>query len=275
MVTTLLKLSLFLKKLLQYGGKWLKIYLSDKIKKRSVEINLNNVGKIGTIQGDYNVSNYYITINVDKNDPTYDPSILKNQFKILKDAVAKEKNSYLSLDESFEVARSVDLTQKQKIIINRFKSLRWSPQTLNCLKVAFKLINLEDINDQEGYFKLRKDAFQGRYKDKIRKLYNLARSSYIDEFLAYSYVSPLEYSDDKIESLLTYFPRAIFLDDDAEVPDIVLGLKKREEDGVPTVDIYARGRRVDLLSKGYGDYVNQKIKVNQGKGKAFKMYVIN
>ena len=75
--------------------------------------------------------------------------------------------------------------------------------TLQCVAIVFKIMNLEDDGKFDSAKILMESAFNGKLGSNIRKLYSLSRAGYLDGFVMDVLYSPANHGlrrDDLIEN---------------------------------------------------------------------------
>jgi len=265
----------FAEKLTSFGD-WLKLYITGKDLKKQ-ELSPNNLVKLGNnaSSGDINIFNYNYTINIDKSSKDYNAKE-KNEILEQTGKQISEHSALLILDESAYISRRTKLSDTQKNQIKKFRNVGWSPDKINSIRVAFKIMNLEDSGSHEDAKKLMESAFNGRKRVMNRKFYNLARAGYLNQFILDILTGGALNSDDKISKYLDYFPPAIFIDEDFVSIDLSNELAKREKDSVKQVTLYSRGKkRIEIMEKAYGGYLRQKIsQAENKKDKRIKLYIL-
>jgi len=266
----------FAEKLTSFGD-WLKLYITGKdVKKQELSpSNLVNLGNNAS-SGDINIFNVNFTINFNKSSKDYNAKG-KNEILEQTGQQISEHSALLILDESAYISRRTELSDTQKNQIKKFRNVGWSPDKINSIRVAFKIMNLEDSGSYEDAKNLMKSAFDGRKGSMNRKFYNLARSGYLNQFILDILTGgALNFDDDKISKYLDYFPPAIFVDEDFVSIDLSNDLAKREKDSIKQVALYSRGKkRIEIMEKAYGEYLGQKIsQVENKKDKRIKLYIL-
>lgn len=257
---------------------WLKLYITGENGKTQ-ELSPDNLVKLGdnAKSGDINITNnYYFVFDANKSSKNYDNNV-KNEMIEQIEKLVDEYSAVYFFDINLFIPRNVKLSDTQRNQINKFKSVGWSPDKINSIKVAFKIMNLEDSGSYEDAKNLMKSAFEGRKRVMNRKFYNLARAGYLNQFILDILTGgALNFDDDKISKYLDYFPPAIFIDEDFVSIDLSNELAKREKDGVKQVTLYSRGKkRIEIMEKAYGEYLRQKIsQVENKKDKRIKLYIL-
>lgn len=263
-----------LKKIFDKGVNWIKIYLRSKSHENAVEINRGNIVKFGkAIESDPNINQTVININFNVQDPTYDCHFVNEILGKIGKEIDKHGPYGLTFSDEPYLSRSSRLDEVQISKLKHFKSLNWPKIVLDRLALSYRIMNLEDEGDVDGTTKLRNRAFNSRYGSEVRKLYNLARAGYMDEFFINSLISPIEYKDNRIMSMLKDFPRAIFVDVESVNMDIYAELSEREKRNIPEVTMYARGPKIAIMDDGYYYYIANKIQYHD-KQSTVKFYNI-
>jgi hypothetical protein len=234
------------------GVDWLKVR-SDK-----PEININSPRqniKIGRLDGGT------LIINIFRGAKDYDPSAEKEIFTSMSHDIQNHEAIGLLFDPSLSIATSQKLTPIQRNKIELFKKAGWKPDKLASIKIAFKIINLEDSAQYEEAGNLMASAFNGRKKSMNKKFYNLARAGYLDGFAMQLMLSNELHSDDAITKILDYFPEAIFIDEGTDALKFIQDLQRREHENVRTVAVYARGdKHIANLNYFYDQYMTLALK---------------
>lgn len=248
--------------------KWIKVRLLDPKKGTLSTVSNSNV----KIKGD---NNTVVVLQVDKNSEYYTKEVLRSIIGKV-GADIKEHHGYgISLDDSVGILKSTALTDQQLHSISAFKKSRWPDEIITSLKVAYKIVNLEDDEQFEQAKGLMAGSFNGQYGEIVKKLYNLVRAGYMEEFVMNALMSPISYGEDWIKKTLEYFPEAIFVDEMGTLVDIIDELNKRESRKVSKIGLYARGKRVDVLKKGYSAYLDRRISLmSKGDRLPFYVYII-
>ena len=159
------------------------------------------------------------------------------------------------------IATNQKLTSTQRHKIDLFKKAGWKPDKVASIKIAFKIINLEDSAQYEEAENLMTSAFDGRKKIMNRKFYNLARSGYLEGFAMQLLVSSELHSDEAITNILDYFPEALFIDEGTDALKFIQDLQRREQGNVRSVAVYARGdNHITSLDYFYGQYLKYSLK---------------
>lgn len=264
-----------LKKILDKTASWIKILVSNKKNGKTVEINNGNIVEFGkVIKSSSNINQTVINININTNDPSYNRNFVKEILGDIGQEIDKHGPYGLTFGDETYLSRSSSLNETQISTLKHFKDLNWPKVVLDRLALSYRIINLEDKGDVDGTAKLRRRAFESRYGSEVRKLYNLARAGYMEEFFVNSIVSPIEYKDNRIIGILKDFPRAIFVDEGSVNMDIYAELSEREQRNIPEVTMYARGLRIATMDDGYYYYIANKIQY-QNKQSTVKFYNID
>jgi hypothetical protein len=256
---------------------WLKLYITGENGKTQ-ELSRDNLVKLGdnAKSGDIKIiNNYYVAFDANKSSKDYDNNV-KNEMIEQVEKLVDEHSAVYFFDINLFIPRNVKLSDTQRNQINKFKSVGWSSDKINSIRVAFKIMNLEDSGSYEDAKELMKSAFDGRKRVMNRKFYNLARAGYLNQFILDILTGGALNSHDKISKYLEYFPPAIFVDEDFLSIDLLKELEKREKDSVKYVAIYSRGKnRIEIMEKAYGGYLKQKIsQVENKKNKRIKLYIL-
>jgi hypothetical protein len=269
-----LLLSLFTGDVIKRGWKWIKLKINGKeVDQKTLEYYSKNAVNIENMLGGV----IQINVGYDRSDPAFTE---EGQGKVDKffgeRANGGEKIGILFVDELKETVTR-NLNDEQKNILKFFGKPPndWSKSKLGSLKLAFKIVNMEDDartgEDWERTQRVMAKAFGGRMKVMNRKMYNLARAGYIQGFAFRSLFSPREYDESNINKILGFFPEAIFINQEMISNDIDIELGKRSRLGIKTVAIYARGAEVAVLEgwkKENWGHIQQEVK----KG-VFKLYI--
>ncbi|PYB68288.1 hypothetical protein DMB44_04385 [Thermoplasma sp. Kam2015] len=238
--------------LLKKGVEWLTVR-PDK-----PDINFNTSDR--NIRVDH-LKGQNITINIYKEAKDYDPVAAQDMFTALKDDIENHQEIGLQFDPSLSIVTSQKLIPTQRNKIELFKKVGWKPDKLASIKIAFKIINLEDSAQYEEAESLMKSAFNGRKKSMNKKFYNLARSGYLEGFAMQLMISSELHSDEAITKILDYFPEAIFIDDDMDALKFIQELQRREQGSVRRVSVYARGENhITGLNYFYDQYLKYYLK---------------
>ncbi len=215
-------------------------------------------------------------------DPT-SPEYSKDQLMEILAKVVEQISSHsglaLGLEESIvegvENRSSSPLTEIQKNHIKKFTEAGWKMDKISSIKMAYRIINAEDGDKFIEAKQIMDSAFSGRKKVINRKMYNLARSGYLERFAIDLLFSSQYRNDEAISQVLSYFPEAIFLDQDFLKYDLNEELLRREKEGVNRVSVYARGRsRIEVMEYGYNQYLKSKVETetnNKSNGKLLYM----
>lgn len=266
-----------LKKYLIPAYSWLKARITNPSTGKSLVVSEKNVSNIFSKQvtGDIKITQVNLNLFFDKENPNYNPEVKREFIEELTRSVERHEGIGVSFDESFLILRSTSLTPQQRAVISVFRKCEWPEDILSSLSVSYKIINLEDNGQYERAKKLMYEAFRGRSGTTIKKLYNLGRAGYIDEFVLNAKISPLSYDKKWILDTLNYFPEAIFLYDESIPQDVITELHAREVRGIKMVTLYARGTKIDTLNKGYSEYIDKKVSISKGSERpAFLLYTI-
>lgn len=261
---TLLAFFSFLASKVAGAQKWLKAYFSDE-NGQSQDASPENLIKFGKMKnsGEMNITNINLNLVVDPTSPEYS----KQQLDELLREVSKHINDHsglaLGLDENIvegiQNGRTSALTETQKNQIKLFTKAGWKKDKISSIITAYRIINAEEAEKYMEAKEIMDSAFSGRKKVLNRKIYNLARSGYLDRFAFDLLFSAQKMGETAIAQILNYFPEAIFLDQDFLVDDLNTELLKREREEVKNVSVYARGKkRMETMEKGYGQYLNLK-----------------
>ncbi len=202
-----------------------------------------------------------ITININKEAKDYDPVVAQEIFTALQNDIKNHEEIGLQFDPSLSIATNQKLTSTQRHKIDLFKKAGWKPDKVASIKIAFKIINLEDSAQYEEAENLMTSAFDGRKKIMNRKFYNLARSGYLEGFAMQLLVSSELHSDEAITNILDYFPEALFIDEGTDALKFIQDLQRREQGNVRSVAVYARGdNHITSLDYFYGQYLKYSLK---------------
>lgn len=227
--------------------------------------------------GDVNVDFKNINLSLSFGDPNDDANkqSAKEILGEIGNAISNHSGIALGLDEGITISQSTPLNDVQREQIKIFKEAGWDKRKIKSIRLAYKIINLEDTGAFDKSQELMKSAFNGKMKYLNRKFYNLARAGYLEGFALDLKMSGQLRSDEAVSKILDYFSKAIFLDDGFEAALLVPELEKREKENVSFVSVFARGaKRISLMNEGYTYYLRRKIEAPDGKtGKARKMYI--
>ena len=206
-----------------------------------------------------------VIINIFRGAKDYDPSAEKEIFASMSHDIQNHEGIGLLFDSSLSIATGQKLTPVQRNKIELFKKAGWKPDKLASIKIAFKIINLEDSAQYEEAENLMTSAFNGRKKSMNKKFYNLARAGYLDGFAMQLMLSNELHSDDAITKILDYFPEAIFIDEGTDALKFIQDLQRRTHEKVRSVAVYARGdRHIANLNYFYDQYMTLTLKEIDG-----------
>jgi hypothetical protein len=259
------------------AGEWLKVYFQAKTGEKR-EASPNSIIKIAkkASTGEIKISYYYFNLVADKSSPRYNEESVQ---KVLDSAsqLVKEHAGIVMLDDSIPISRVATVTDTQQNQLKLFRKVGWSPDKINSIRVAFKIVNLEDHGSYEEAKKLMESAFNGRKRVLNKKFYNLARAGYLNGFALDIVMGGGPRDDDKINALLEYFPPAIFIDESFGPTEMIDELKRRKSNEVLSVNLYARGqRRIEVMEDAYGQYLKEEIsQAEKGKIKRITIYMLN
>ncbi len=254
----------FLAKALKSASTWLKIYFFEK--GQAKEATPENLVKFGRIKadGDVNVTNINVNLVVDPTSEEYSKDKLREILEEASRQVSEHSGLALGISdtkivEGVEGRAVLPLTDIQKNQVNKFSKAGWGRDKISSVIIAFRIINAEDTDRFREAEQLMDSAFTGRKGVINRKMYNLARSGYLERF-AFDLLISAQYTTDKaISRILDYFPDAIFLDYYFLEEDLNAELVKREQEDVKQVSVYARSkRRVEIMERGYKQYLISK-----------------
>lgn len=197
--------------------------------------------------------------------------------KQISDEISGHSGVAVSFDKGILVASGTALEEVQKGQIKSFRKAGWSKDKIASIKIAFKIINLEDGEMYEETKQLMNSAFSGRQGNLNRKFYNLARAGYLDRFALDLMFSSSLQSDDAISQIIDYFPEALFLDQDFQPTDMISSLEQRKKERIVKISIYARGRqRINMMNTGYTHYLNKNVNSKDNSvGKPLELYMID
>jgi hypothetical protein len=254
-----------LAKILATAPKWLKAYFSDE-KGQTMDASSENIQKYGNIRakGDVNIKNINVNIMVDPTSPEYSSDQFRNFLGETSKEISSHSGLALGLDEGFaqgvESRSSLPLTEDQKTQIKKFTDAGWNLDKINSIILAYRIINAEDAGKISEAKQLMDSAFKGRKRALNRKMYNLARSGYLQDFVLDLFLSGKYKGDEAISKTLEYFPDAIFLDVLFMEDNLIGELQRREKEKVNKVSVYARStRRIEIMDQGYKKYLKNKI----------------
>lgn len=267
---------LFLAKKLGAALGWFKVlFKSDsgeiRVASHDALIKLSKNASAGNI----NINNFNLVLGFDKQAPGYSTErkdeILKETEKLI-----SSHSAILSIDKGVQVSKTTKITETQKNQLQLFRKMRWSPDKINSLSLAFKIVNQEDLGSYDKAKELMESAFNGRKRDMNRKFYNLTRAGYINGFAMDIIFGGGFRDDESISNILTYFPPAIFIDETFTMAELNDELIKRERSNVSHVNIYARGiRRIEIMEEGYGEYLKEKVSQSKKtENKRVNLYMI-
>ena len=244
-----------LQKLLQLikkGVSWL-VVMPEK-----PDFNFNSPSKTINIRN-LNIENY--TININKEAQDFNQKDLDAVLASAADDIKNHKGIGLEFDPSLSIATKQNLTSTQRNQIKLFKQEKWGTDKIVSIRIAFKIINLEDTAQYEEASKLMESAFNGRKKVMNKKLYNLARAGYLEGFAMQLMFSSELHSDESINKKLEYFPEAIFIDDGMDALKFIQELQRRDHDGISRVAVYARGgNHIGIFDYFYDQYMSSTLK---------------
>lgn len=259
------------------AGEWLKVFFKGKNGEKR-EASPNNIVKIAkrASTGEIKINNYYFTLIVDKNSPHYNKEQVQEVFDNASQLV-KEHSGIVMLDDSIPISRAATVTETQQNQLKLFRKVGWSPDKINSIRVAFKIVNLEDHGSYEDAKKLMDSSFNGRKRVLNKKFYNLARAGYLNGFALDIVMAGGPRDNDKINALLEYFPPAVFIDESFGPTEMIEELKRRKSNQVLHVNLYARGlRRIEVMEDAYGQYLKEEIsQAEKGKIKRITLYMLN
>lgn len=225
------------------------------IRPENSEVNYYNsseVTNINNLEGN-------IIININQSSPGYNDMDARELLSRISESIKNHEGTGLSIDNSIAIATKENLTQIQKNQIKLFKEANWSKEKIASIKIAYKVINLEDNAAYEDATSLMASAFNGPKRIMNRKFYNLARAGYLEGFSIRLLYGRELWSDEAIERVLEYFSDAIFIDFGMDTSKFILELEKREKENVRRVSIYARGNdHISDLSYFYEQYLRTK-----------------
>jgi len=239
-------------KLIKRGVSWLKVEPETK------DINFNSPNERISINN-RNIGN--LTININKGAQDFKQEDLDTVLASAADDIKNKRGIGLAFDPSLSIATGQSLTTMQRNQIKLFKQANWGADKIASIRIAFKIINLEDTAKYEEASKLMESAFNGRKRVMNKKLYNLARAGYLEGFAFQLMFSNELHSDGAINKKLEYFPEAIFIDDGMDVPKFIQELQRREREGVNRVAVYARGdNHIKNFDYFYDQYTTSTLK---------------
>ena len=266
----------FLSNKLKSGVGWLKAYFKDK-DGITGEASPGSISRIGEIhsEGDVNIYNNTINLVVDKNSPDFSKSEFNEMFQKISLDISGHSGIAIDTDNGITVARQTSLDQRQMRQIKIFKEAGWEKDKLRSIRIAYKIINLEDSGSFEKANQLMESAFNGTKRQQNRKFYNLARSGYLEGFAFDMMMSASLRSDQAITKILEDFPEALFLDHDFSTNDMILELETRSSKDTKRVSVFARGlKRIELMELGYNNYLGWEIQKNYNSKDSIRLYTI-
>jgi hypothetical protein len=259
------------------AGEWLKVFFKTKTgeKREASPNNMVSIAKRASV-GEIQINNYYLDIVVDKKSPRYDKELAQEVFDNVGQLV-RGHSGIVILDDSIPISRAAAITETQQNQLKLFRKVGWSPDKINSVRVAFKIVNLEDHGSYEDAKKLMDSAFNGRKRMLNKKFYNLARAGYLNGFALDIVMGGGPRDDGMINALLEYFPPAIFIDESFGRAEMIAELKRRKLDKVSSVYLYARGRRrIEVMEDAYGLYLKEEIsQAEKGKIDRITLYMLN
>ncbi len=266
-------LSAIFKKYVIPAYSWLKAKVIDNKTGETAEISSHNSTNFFGNANIQNMNNYTIEFNINKDDPNYDGKKSREIIDELTKGVSDHDGYGLTFGYAVQMIKTTPLTQHQISSIKIFRKCDWPEDILTSLKIAYKIYNLEETGNYEQAKNLMTEAFNGRTKYQIRKLYNLARAGYMESFALSASMSPMSYGKGWIGKIMSYFPEAIFIDLEATKSDILAEFEIRERKNVQQVTLFARGTKIQTLKEGYWEYLfNKKIRSEKSPNVPFKIY---
>ena len=278
---TIVPIFQFLYSILSKSKNWIKAWIVNE-KGESVEFSnesMKNYGNMSVSNGDINIYNINLNIVIDPNSPDYNKEQLNEFIRGIKAGIDSHETA-LGLDN--EIVRSENLREKWKLSeiqinqMKKFKEAGWSTEKLTSITLAYRIINAEDAGKCDDAKNIMVEAFKGRKQSINRKMYNLARSEYLEQFALDLLYSSALTGDETISKILDYFPEAIFIDQDFMDTDLINDLQRRENEDVKKVVIHVRGeRRISLVESAYKKYADQKEYRHINMGEQGKIYQIH
>ncbi len=262
---------------LKTGGNWLKAYLKDN-EGETKEISSENISKIQSVSSgrDTNINNYFLNIVIDKDSSNYSGDQVGEILKQASKDVSSHSGIAIGFDRGMTIARQTKLDQRQTNHIKLFRNAGWSKDKIMSIRTAYKIINLEDSGSYEKANQLMESAFNGTKREQNRKLYNLARSGYLEGFAFNIMMSAEMHSDKAISKVLDYFPEAIFMDLDFSANDMIMELEERLKNGIHRVSVFARGlKRIEVMEMGYNNYIDWKTSKGYKPKEKIRIYGID
>lgn len=264
----------FLSDKLKAGVGWLKAYFKDNGGVAG-EVSPGSILKIGEINSERDVTINNITVVVDRNSKDFSGLEYKEMLQKLSSDISNHSGIAIDTDKGITVARQTTLDQRQKRHIKLFKEAGWEQDKIRSIRIAYKIINLEDSGSYEKGNQLMESAFNGTKQQQNRKFYNLARSGYLEGFAFDIMMSASLRSDQAITRILEDFPYALFLDHDFSTSDMILELETRSNRSILRVSVFARGlKRIELMELGYNNYLDWEIQKNKNSKKSILIYTV-
>jgi len=268
-------LVLFIKKYASKTFSWLKLSLTDSDTGKTIELTGDNATQIVGSKDIVINNNTTLNIYINKNDDNYSRESQNDCVGEVGLGIERHEGYGITFDQGVSVIRNTTLSKQQNEIIKMFKKLGWSEDILKALAIAYKIMILEDQGKHDKAKGLMEEAFRSKQGSNIRKMYNLARSGYIDGFVMGALFSPASYGPKWVLDTLNYFPEAIFVDENSSKIEIVEELRKRHLKAIPKVSLFARGKKIETLMNGYSMYLDKSFNSSEDrKGSPFQIYLI-
>jgi len=220
---------------------FIKFFIVNPNTGEKIEIN-DNILKNQKLIGE-NVTQNINIVNINilpEQIPEESNSRKKELLKDIEKEVDKKKGALNFKKENKFLTKNLS-PQKKELLKNIKKVLKWDEEKISALLYALRICDLEDdqrcSEAQELYNKINKS----KKKDLIKKMYNFARSGYLEGFLFKHIFEPLKFTNEDMDELLKFFPEAIWINEDMIPYNVILELRKRLELKINNVIIYARG----------------------------------
>ncbi|MDG7000461.1 MAG: hypothetical protein JRN15_15305 [Nitrososphaerota archaeon] len=217
--------------------------------KKSISLNSSNFsGIIGNIKSKGPITiNIFAETSMSSQDDQVIDDIIEKAGKI----VDAHESSIVFDEDISAYFTAPSFTSGQMRYLKHAAKLEWNKEKINALRLSFKIINLEDAKLCKEASSIFQSMLRSRKSSLLRRMYNFARSGHIDEFMAKSLFSPLQYNDSAMDKLLDYFPSAIWINIFTDLEIIESELLRRTTERVRNVRLYARGAPNIIALKDY------------------------
>lgn len=244
----------FLKGLIEEFGRWIGIRVGVEKDQKPIILNSSNYNSVLNnlkIKGDNNT----VTVIITKPENPSQKSVeaMEHAMSLVGEVVDGHEGSIVFDDDVSSYLDAPIFTDEQQVMIVQTRKLGWSREKRNALRFAFKVINLEDAKKCKEALGLFNSMMRSRMSELLRRMYNFTRSGYISEFTIKGIFSPGDYSDEKMDTLLEYFPGAIWLNVFTDFNTLECELVRRANEGVQKISVYARGKSNMNLLRNYID----------------------